>query len=127
MFTLYKEKLSIYLEFPPTAWYGIVLVINYLEVSCCIVVMLKQYECNKTCHRDRIASLTAPCLSHKKRKNFNVLLTPPTPMPGLMQKLFLDFIQANKLQRSYRTYLISCFYLSHLALQITGLQKKNSI
>ena len=35
---------------------------------------------NKTCHRDRIACLTAPCPSHKKlfRKNFNILLT-PTP------------------------------------------------
>ena len=55
---------------------------------------------NKTCHRDRIARLTAPCPSHKKlkRKNFNILLMPmptPTPMPtpGVVQQLFLDFVQ----------------------------------
>ena len=41
----------------------------------------------KTCHRDRIASLLAPCQSHK-RKNSNILVT-PTPMlmptPGVVQ------------------------------------------
>ena len=41
---------------------------------------------SKTCHRDKIARLTAPCPSHKKlkHKNFNILLTQtPPPMPTL--------------------------------------------
>ena len=30
------------------------------------VIVIKSISVNKTCHRDRIANLTAPCPSHKK-------------------------------------------------------------
>ena len=53
---------------------------------------LRKIKVNKTCHRDRIAHLTAPCPSHKKlkRKNLNILLMPmpapmPMPTPGVVQ------------------------------------------
>ena len=38
------------------------------------------FNTNKTCHRDMIARLISPCPSHKKRKDFEILLT-PTPPP----------------------------------------------
>ena len=43
---------------------------------------------NKTCHRDRIARLTAPCPSHKKTLMLNfLLLPPPTLTPGVVTAL----------------------------------------
>ena len=59
---------------------------------CATPVFAKKDFFNKTCHRDRIAHLTASCPSHKKlqRKNFNILLMPtppptPRPTPGVVQ------------------------------------------
>ena len=62
---------------------------------------LSNNESNKTCHRDRIVPMTAPCPSHKKLecKNFNILLTPmPTPTPGVVHYLAVPGLRPGELK-----------------------------
>ena len=84
---------------------------------------------NKTCHRDRIARLTAPCHSHKK--NFNVKLfanadaaananpgASTIALPGLRPGKLKIKISAIAKDLSVRFFLPA--QLSFIVLRITG-------